>query len=143
MEWAATSEAARNETFNVTNGDVATWQDLWPVMADALGMEAGPPKPLSLAEDMPKREPQWAAIVKKYNLIAPTDLQAYVGESFHFADSCLAYRREGTANLVSQPMLVSTIKARQAGFHDCIDSADMMRKWFRAFQQHRLLPPRK
>ena len=38
-------------------------------------------------------------------------------------------------------MLVSTIKAREAGFHDCIDSADMMRKWFREFQQHRLLPP--
>ena len=41
MEWAATTEAARNETFNITNGDVATWQDLWPVVADALGMKVG------------------------------------------------------------------------------------------------------
>ena len=38
MEWAAdVAEAARNEIFNITNGDVATWQDLWPTMADALG----------------------------------------------------------------------------------------------------------
>ena len=141
MEWSATAEAARNETYNITNGDVATWQDLWPVVADALGMKAGPARPLSLAEEMPKRQADWAAIVKKYNLVAPADLHAYVGESFHFADSCLAYRKAGTPNLVSKPMLVSTIKARQAGFHDCIDSADMMRKWFREFQQHRLLPP--
>lgn len=143
MEWAATTEAARNETFNITNGDVATWQDLWPVVADALGMKAGPPRPLSLAVEMPKRQAEWAAIVKKYNLVAPTDLHAFVGESFHFADSCLAYYTAGNKALVSRPMLVSTIKARQAGFHDCIDSADMMRKWFREFQQHRLLPPLK
>jgi nucleoside-diphosphate-sugar epimerase len=143
MEWAATTDACRNETFNITNGDVATWQDLWPVLADALGMKVGPEKPLSLAEEMPKRQAQWAAIVKKYNLVAPADLQAFVGESFHFADSCLAYRQEDRPALVSKPMLVSTIKARQAGFHDCIDSADMIRKWFREFQQHRLLPPLK
>ena len=140
MEWAATTDAARNETFNITNGDVATWQDLWPVVADALGMEVGPPRPISLAEEMPKRQADWTVIVKKYNLVAPVDLHAYVGESFHFADSCFAYRREGTPNLVSRPMLVSTIKARQAGFCDCLDSADMLRKWLREFQQHRLLP---
>jgi nucleoside-diphosphate-sugar epimerase len=141
MEWSATSNAARNETYNVTNGDVATWQDLWPVIADALGMQPGPNRPLSLAEEMPKRHAEWAAIVKKYNLAAPADLKAYVGESFYFADSCFGYRKPGTADLVSRPMLVSTIKARQAGFHDCIDSADMMRKWLGEFQQHRLLPP--
>ena len=71
---------------------------------------------------MPKRQAEWAAIVKKYNLVAPVDLHAYVGESFFFADSCLGYRKDGSPKLVSQPMLVSTIKARQAGFHDCIDS---------------------
>lgn len=143
MEWAATTDAARNETYNITNGDVATWQDLWPTIADAFGMEAGPHKPMSLATEMPKRQAEWAAIVKKYILVAPADMHAFVGESFHFADGCFAYRREDSQALVSRPMLVSTIKARQAGFHDCIDSADMMRKWIRAFQQHRLLPPLK
>ncbi len=141
MEWAATADTARNETFNITNGDVATWQDLWPVVADAFGMKPGPARPLSLALEMPKRQAEWAAIVKKYNLVAPVDLHAYVGESFFFADSCLGYRKDGSPKLVSQPMLVSTIKARQAGFHDCIDSGDMMRKWIRIFQQNRLLPP--
>jgi hypothetical protein len=36
---------------------------------------------------------------------------------------------------------VSTIKLRQAGFQDCIDTQDMLRKWFKRFQDARLLPP--
>ena len=43
-------------------------------IADALGMEVGPPESLSLAEEMPKHEAEWAAIVRKYNLRAPTRL---------------------------------------------------------------------
>jgi len=140
LEWSATSDSARNETFNITNGDVATWEDLWPVIADAFGMEAGASKPLSLAKEMPKRQAEWAAIVKKYGLVAPADLKAYVGESFYFADAVFGYRPEGSAAPADRPWLVSTVKARQAGFHDCIDSTDMMHKWIREFQQHRLLP---
>ena len=39
IAWAGESEAARNEVFNVTNGDVFTWPNVWPAIADALGME--------------------------------------------------------------------------------------------------------
>ncbi|MDO8431161.1 MAG: SDR family oxidoreductase [Candidatus Binatus sp.] len=141
MEWAATTPACRNETFNSTNGDVASWEDLWPAVADALGMEVGAPEPMLLAEEMPRHQDEWAAIVKKYNLDAPADLHAYVGESFYFADAYFAYGTKVGSGLVSRPMLVSTIKARQAGFHDCMDSKDMMYKWFRRFQELRLLPP--
>jgi nucleoside-diphosphate-sugar epimerase len=140
MEWSATSDSARNETFNITNGDVATWEDLWPVVADAFGMEAGASKPLSLAQEMPKRQAEWAAIVKKYGLAAPADLKAFVGESFYFADALFGHRPEGSAASADRPWLVNTVKIRQAGFHDCIDSADMMQKWIRQFQQNRLLP---
>lgn len=136
MEWAAATPAARNEIFNITNGDVASWEDLWPTIADALGMETCAPEPISLAQEMPKHEAEWAAIVRKYNLRAPANLYAFVGESFYFADACFA----SLARV--RPMLVSTIKARQAGFQDCVDTQDMLRKWFRRFQDARLLPPR-
>src|SRR3977135_2764920 len=33
--------AARNEAFNVTNGDVFTWENVWPAIADALDMKPG------------------------------------------------------------------------------------------------------
>ena len=42
IDWAGCSEAARDEVFNVTNGDVFTWRAVWPAIAEALGMETGP-----------------------------------------------------------------------------------------------------
>jgi nucleoside-diphosphate-sugar epimerase len=136
MEWAATTAACENEIFNITNGDVFVWQEVWPTIAEALGMKAGPPRPLSLASEMPKRAQEWAAIVSKYHLKAPADMHAFVGESLSLADFSMGY---GARNV--SPLIVSTIKARQAGFHDCMDSEDMLRKWFRKFQDLRLLPP--
>jgi nucleoside-diphosphate-sugar epimerase len=136
LEWAATTPACRNEIFNITNGDVFTWREVWPTIAHALGMEVGPPQPLSLAEEMPKHAAPWAAIVRKYGLAAPADIHAFVGESFSLADFSFA---SGAAN--PPPVIVSTIKARQAGFHDCIDTEDMLRKWLLRFQELRLLPP--
>jgi len=136
-EWAGTSENAQNEIFNMTNGDVFVWQNVWPAIADALGMEVGPPEPLSLAEEMPKREAEWAAIVKKYDLRAPTSLKEFVGQSFILADFTFGY---GSRNQSPPPMLVSTIKLRQAGFHECLDTEDNFRACFKRFQDARLLP---
>ncbi len=45
IAWAGEAEAARNEAFNVTNGDVFTWENVWPAIADALGHEAGRRRP--------------------------------------------------------------------------------------------------
>jgi nucleoside-diphosphate-sugar epimerase len=138
MEWAAINSACANEIFNITNGDVFVWTEVWPAIADALGMEAGEPEPHSLRAEMPAHEAEWAAIVRKHNLRAPTDLASFVGGSFEFADSVFAYG----FNQFPPAMLVSTIKARQAGFHDCIDTEDMFRKWFKRWQELKLLPPR-
>ncbi|HZP46133.1 MAG TPA: SDR family oxidoreductase [Candidatus Binataceae bacterium] len=136
MHWAADTPLCRNEIYNITNGDVFVWSEVWPTIAEALGMKVGPPQPLSLAATMPQYAAQWAAIVRKYQLRAPEDMHAFVGESFHLADFTFntAGRHEGVT-------LVSTIKARQHGFHDCMDTEDMLRKWFRRFQELKLLPP--
>jgi nucleoside-diphosphate-sugar epimerase len=138
FEWAAITPTCRNEIFNITNGDVFVWQEVWPAIADALGMDAGAPEPVCLQLEMPKKAAAWAAVVRKYSLRSPADVNAFVGESFEFADFCFAYG----ADKPPRPAIVSTIKARQTGFHDCIDTEDMFRKWFRHFQDQRLLPPR-
>ena len=137
MEWAATSEACRNQIFNITNGDVFVWTEVWPTIADALGMKVGDPEPHSLRDEMPPRNTEWVTIVRKYDLKAPVDLKAYVGGSFEFTDAVFAYG----ATQAPPPSIVSTIKARQAGFHDCIDTEDMFRKWFAHAQASRMLPP--
>ena len=135
MEWAATTDACRNQHFNITNGDVFRWPEVWPTVATVLGMEVGPPQPLSLVREMPQYASQWAAIVQKHRLAAPRDMHQFVGESFALADFAFAYGAKEV-----NPILVSTIKARKAGFHDCIDSEDLLRKCFRRFQELRLLP---
>ena len=137
FEWATAAPSAQNETFNITNGDVLSWRDSWPAIADAVGMEVGPDAPLSLATEMPARAGEWAAIVDRYALQSPRDLAAFVGDSFVYADMLFHYGRDA----VRPAALVSTIKLRQAGFGECVDTEDMFRKWFGRFRERRLLPP--
>ncbi|TML07914.1 MAG: SDR family oxidoreductase [Actinobacteria bacterium] len=137
LEWATRSAAARNKTFNITNGDVFSWRDTWPAIAESLGMEVGPDVALSLAVEMPRRAAEWAAIVDRHALRSPPALDEFVGDSFVYADMLFHYGRD----VVRPPALVSTIKLRQAGFGGCIDTDDMFRKWFARFRERRLLPP--
>jgi nucleoside-diphosphate-sugar epimerase len=138
LSWAGMSTDAANEIFNVTNGDVFVWRQVWPAIAEALGMEPGEDRPMRLAVEMPPREAEWAAVVESYRLRSPPRLADFVGDSFVYADTLFAYGVETPRT----PQLVSTIKIRQAGFADCIDTEDMFRKWFERFQRGGLLPPR-
>jgi nucleoside-diphosphate-sugar epimerase len=137
MEWAATRPEGGNQIFNITNGDVFVWPEIWPSIADALGMEAGPPAPCRLAREVPRHEAEWAAIVRKYSLRTPAALTEFLGESLGYADFVLG---SGLTD-APPPVLVSTIKLRQAGFHECIETEEMLRKWIARFQEARLLPP--
>jgi hypothetical protein len=87
---------------------------------------------------MPKREAEWAAIVRKYQLRSPTSLREFVGQSFVLADFTFGF---GSKNAAPPPMLVSTIKLRQAGFQECMDTEDCFQEWIRRFQELRWLPP--
>jgi len=135
--WAATAVTARNEIFNLDNGDVFVWQNVWPAIAESLGMEVGPPESISLAQTMPGRQQEWSALVRKHGLKAPERLDAFVGQGFAYADFQFGYGATGP----QPPVLVSSIKIRQAGFHDCLDTEDSFRKWFKRFQDLGWLPP--
>jgi nucleoside-diphosphate-sugar epimerase len=134
LAWMATTESAWNETFNVTNGDVFTMRGVWPAIADAFGMEAGGLVPASLAETLPPREAEWAALCERLGLRSPRTFERFVGQGFVYADVFLAPAAGAT--------LVSTIKLRQAGFADCVDTEDMFRRLIRRLQERELLPPR-
>jgi len=57
--WAATSDRAGGEAFNVTNGDVFRWERMWDDVARHLGMETASPVPLTLASHMADKAPLW------------------------------------------------------------------------------------
>jgi nucleoside-diphosphate-sugar epimerase len=108
----------------------------WPAVADALGMAAGAPEPQSLAALLPTQQPAWERIVDKYRLAAPRDLASFIGQGAAYADFQMNHGREGPL----APVIMSSVKIRQAGFHACIDTEDMFRKWFGRLQERRLLP---
>lgn len=135
LAWAAESPAAAGETFNVTNGDVFVWHNVWPAIAEALGVAPGDPEPRSLGEWLPAQAASWRRIVDRYGL-RPTALPDLLGQSHHYADFCFAYG----AKRPPPPALVSTIKLRQAGFADCIDTEDMFHDLIAALQERRVIP---
>jgi nucleoside-diphosphate-sugar epimerase len=136
--WAATAPAARDETFNVNNGEAFEWASVWPAIADAFGLPVGESKPLSLAQDLSRRQAQWSRIHQQHGLQSPESLREFVGQSFQYADRNFAYDDP----LAALPTLVSTVKLRQAGFADCVDTEAMFVRLIRRFQERRWLPPR-
>lgn len=134
IAWAGDNAAgaAADETFNVTNGDVLLWQDLFPMVAERFGMRMGPAHPMSLQVLMSDKGPVWQRIVERHQL-KPHALETLIGSSWQFAD--FAFSRPGQTS-----SLLSTIRIRQAGFHDCIDSAEMLDQWLERLQRERVLP---
>jgi nucleoside-diphosphate-sugar epimerase len=135
IAWSGEATAARNEAFNVTNGDVFTWENVWPAIADALDMKPGAAVPLSLAQEYPKWIAPWDELRRKRDLVAP-DLEAFVGLSFQYADYSMRHGQTQSG----PPSIVSTVKINQAGFTEMMDTEAMFRKWFRQARSSRLLP---
>ncbi|MFO1087272.1 MAG: NAD-dependent epimerase/dehydratase family protein [Reyranellaceae bacterium] len=137
IAWSGEAATARNQIFNVTNGDVFVWPNVWPAIADALGFEPGDAVPLSLDREIRPREAEWAEIRAKHGLESGT-LRNFVGLSFEYADYTMGYGRTKPG----PPALVSTIKLMQAGFHEVMDTEAMFAKAFAEMQAKKLLPPR-
>jgi len=134
--WAATSPNSRNETFNIDNGDLFVWQNVWPTICEALDMPMGENNLYYLENLLTEEAETWANIVETYDLRAPKEISKVVGQSLGYTDWQMA---TGT-DVAPNPVISSTIKIRQAGFHDCIDTEQMFRKWFGIYRCNRLLP---
>lgn len=68
--WASTTDAARNEAFNVVNGDVFRWSRLWKQIAAYFNVKSsgfeGNIQPLE--QELANDAATWQQIAKKYNL---------------------------------------------------------------------------
>lgn len=128
VAWALDAPAARGEIFNVTNGDHFRWQHLWPELADFFGMPTAPPQPMSLGVQMADKGAVWDEIVAEYKL-RPTSISELA--AWQFADDWFANESD---------MVQSTIKIRQAGFNECIDSHESFLTWLSRMRQLALIP---
>jgi nucleoside-diphosphate-sugar epimerase len=130
IAWSQEAAGAQDEIFNITNGDLFTFPSLLRTAAETFGMEVGPDRPQSLQAWMADKGPVWSEIVRKHGLL-PYTLEDLVGPSWAFADAAFS---------APAAFFESTIKIRQAGFQDCIDSNTMVAEWLAHLQQARVLP---
>jgi len=133
--WAAQSPQAANEAFNITNGDVFEWRNVWPGIAETLGVEAGPDTPMSVAAYLAENADVWGKIVAKYGLRSRS-LRDLVGQGDQHADFAFAYGAPAGPRA-----FVSTIKLRQAGFAKVVDTEVSFRKALQSLIDNKLLPP--
>jgi nucleoside-diphosphate-sugar epimerase len=71
--WASTHDVAKNNAYNIVNGDIFRWNWMWPRIAKWFGVESegftGEPAPLEaqMADD----SSVWKRIVEKHGLVEP------------------------------------------------------------------------
>ncbi len=133
--WASKADIARGQHYNVTNGDVFEWRNLWPAISAALGVEPGSDAPLSMAEFLPAHATIWDGVVGRHGL-RQLPLATLLGESHYYADFCFAYG----ATTPPPAAFVSAIKLRQAGFTEVCDTEDTFTYWIADFQRRGILP---
>jgi nucleoside-diphosphate-sugar epimerase len=133
VAWCADNPAARNETFNVANGDVFCWPDLLPVIATEIGLPMGEAAEISVAAEIAAHAGVWGGLVREHGLTVPEEPDAYLGGSATLADLALRADRN---------VVTSTIKLREAGFAACIDTGACAVKWIRHWREAGMLPPR-
>lgn len=126
--WAGVTEGARDNIFNLTNGDQFRWQYMWPRIARMFDMQTAEPVPMPLASYMTDKADLWASIVAKYGL---QDIPYDKLVAWNFADFIFASGYDNVS---------STIKVRKAGFAGCVDSEDMFRTFFAQLRAGKVIP---
>jgi nucleoside-diphosphate-sugar epimerase len=130
LAWAAVTDAARNQAFNVGNGDLFRWRVLWPKLAAALGVEAAglPNERLPLGTSMADAGRIWAAIAARHGL---RPLDAGTLAAWWHADGDLGREFE---------CFTSMAKSRQLGFLDYCESHSSFVRLFERLRRERVIP---
>ena len=105
---------------------------MFPRIAEVFAMPCAEPHAMSLGRVMANKGPVWDDIVRKHQL-KPYALTQLV-PSWEYADFTFRYRQTPFESVQS------TIKIRQAGFHDCVDTEEMFVRLLRDLQKARILP---
>ncbi|MEK0315118.1 SDR family oxidoreductase [Cohnella sp. 56] len=126
--WAATAPRCANQAFNITNGDLFRWNELWPKLAASFGLETAPPLQMSLDTVMADKEPLWNDMVEKYGL-APNSYRDV--SSWKFGDFVFSWDYDFFAD---------GTKARRFGFHEFVDTEEMFLGIFEDLRRRRVIP---
>ena len=119
------------------NGDVFSLHDAFPIVAACFGMALGGAQTYDIVAELKALAHLWPGMVRRHGLRAPEDMAALFGESLEIGGSWTA--PIAPAEVVRYG-LASTIKIRKAGFHHCVDTAEMVAKYMRRYQALGIVP---
>lgn len=130
--WAAVDPYAKNEAFNVNNGDVFKWKHFWEVLAEQFGIkeygfdeeESGR---LGLVEMMEGKVGVWEEIVRE-NELQPTKLEEVA--VWWFADLVLGV----------EAVLDSMNKSKEHGFLGFRNSKKSFISWIKKMKAYKIVP---
>ena len=126
--WAATEERCANQAFNINNGDLFRWSEMWPKIARFFDLEVAPPLSMSLDTVMADKEPLWNRMIEKRGL-APNSYRDV--SSWRFGDFVFSWDYD---------MFADGSKARRFGFHEFVDTEKMFMDIFSEFRRRRIIP---
>ena len=130
LEWASTTPAARNQAFNVVNGDVFRWSWMWGRVAEWFGLRPAPflGEGTPLERQLADAGPAWAEIAGRYGLAEP-DLGRLASAWHTDAD-------------LGRPIEVVTdmSKSRRLGFLDYQPTDDAFFDLFATLRDARIIP---
>ena len=130
LAWAATTPAARDQAFNIVNGDFFRWSWMWSRLADWFGLQAAPypGEATPLERQLADAGPIWTDIARRHNLSEP-DLGRLASAWHTDAD-------------LGRPIEVVTdmSKSRKLGFLDYQATDDSFFDLFTRLREARLIP---
>jgi nucleoside-diphosphate-sugar epimerase len=126
--WAATDPRCANQAFNINNGDLFRWSELWPKIARWFELEPAPPLPMSLSVVMADKEPLWQAMIEKHGL-QPTPYKDV--SSWGFGDFVFSWDYD---------LFADGSKARRFGFHEYVETEAMFMNIFADLRRRKIIP---
>lgn len=126
--WAATDPACANQAFNINNGDLFRWSELWPKIAAHFELPVAPPPRMSLATVMADKEPLWDRM---------TEVHGLAGHGYHEVSSWafgdFVFSRD-------YDMFADGSKTRRFGFHRYVHIEHMFFDIFTEMRRRRIIP---
>lgn len=128
--WASKMPAARNQAFNIANGDVFRWSWMWKRIASWFGVDAADleGEGIPMVEQLRDAAPVWEGIAKKYGLVE-SDINA-LSTAWH-TDLDLGRTME---------VVTDMSKSRKLGFTDYQATDESFCDLFERLRTERLIP---
>jgi nucleoside-diphosphate-sugar epimerase len=128
--WAATTEAASGQVFNIANGDPTRWSLLWPEIAAYFEVKTGEPRQFPLADAMLEQSDLWSNLAEKKGL-KYSNLAKLV--NWKFLEFVFA---------IEFDIVLALGKIRRAGFMPHPDTMSQFRKRFDEYVKEGIIPKR-